>query len=162
MSLDGSSKEHPWTLDEAGELVLQGVLARLTVKRDSGLSTKGHHHPSTHDFWVARGSPTAEQHRQNYLRRLKIDLESLEFRERGKTLASNSQASPRQSVPSVFRRRRRERPIHHPKPAAKPLTHEDLWLDNVRPPVDVAPNYEHKCGICLGIKSHPVRYGVRA
>jgi hypothetical protein len=88
-----------------------------------------------------------------------MDLESLEFCEHGKTLAANSQASPRQSGAIHIRRRRHEQPahvIHHPKPAAKPLTHEDLWLDNVRPPVDVAPNYEHKCGICLGIKSHPV------
>ncbi|KAJ7898799.1 hypothetical protein B0H13DRAFT_1884163 [Mycena leptocephala] len=94
---------------------------------------------------------TEEQHRQNYLRRLKMDLRvssSMSGKDPGRQLTGQPKAV----------RRRREQPTtsHHPKPAAKPLTHEDLWLDNVRPPVDVAPNYEHKCGICLGIKSHPV------
>ncbi|KAJ7238456.1 hypothetical protein C8J57DRAFT_1528766 [Mycena rebaudengoi] len=37
-----------------------------------------------------------------------------------------------------------------------PLTHEDLWVGDGRPPEVVASRDHHKCGICQFVKSHPV------
>lgn len=44
----------------------------------------------------------------------------------------------------------------HRQERKRALTHDDLWLNELRPSVDVSPAPEHKCGICFGIKSHPV------
>ncbi|KAJ7773600.1 hypothetical protein DFH07DRAFT_767558 [Mycena maculata] len=39
-----------------------------------------------------------------------------------------------------------------------PLTTEDLYLDEIRPPPLEEPLDHHICGICLAVKSHPVSY----
>lgn len=40
----------------------------------------------------------------------------------------------------------------------RPLTSEDLYLDDERPPVLAAPKPHHVCGLCADVKSHPVSY----
>ncbi|KAJ6477126.1 hypothetical protein C8R47DRAFT_1140796 [Mycena vitilis] len=39
-----------------------------------------------------------------------------------------------------------------------PLTVEDLYLDDARPPDITYPKLQHICILCLGMKSHPVSY----
>jgi hypothetical protein len=41
-------------------------------------------------------------------------------------------------------------------PHSEPLTAEALYIDDARPPVIATPKPHHVCGICFGIKSHPV------
>ncbi|KAJ7350496.1 hypothetical protein DFH08DRAFT_958163 [Mycena albidolilacea] len=41
---------------------------------------------------------------------------------------------------------------------SEPLTAEALYIDDARPPVIATPKPHHVCGICFGIKSHPVSY----
>lgn len=48
--------------------------------------------------------------------------------------------------------RRGKREVPH-----KPLTEDDLYLDEVRPEEVSFPRILHTCGICLNAKSHPVR-----
>ncbi|KAJ6475022.1 hypothetical protein C8R47DRAFT_1220847 [Mycena vitilis] len=43
-------------------------------------------------------------------------------------------------------------------PRTRPLTDEDLYIDDVRPPVKITERSHYECGICLHIKSHPVYY----
>ncbi|KAJ7863880.1 hypothetical protein B0H13DRAFT_1899409 [Mycena leptocephala] len=102
---------------------------------------------------------TEEQQRQNQLRRAQMDLRSLESLELGKRLARGQKAHARvSSAATHIRRRLRQNPAisgacdQHDGP----LTHEALWLDDARLPLELTPQPEHKCGICLGIKSHPV------
>ncbi|KAF8128076.1 hypothetical protein K438DRAFT_2141409 [Mycena galopus ATCC 62051] len=40
----------------------------------------------------------------------------------------------------------------------QPLTEDDLYNDEARPPVLATPSPHHVCGICLSVKSHPVSY----
>ncbi|KAJ6456318.1 hypothetical protein C8R47DRAFT_1227852 [Mycena vitilis] len=64
-----------------------------------------------------------------------------------------SQATPRWTVPGLKAggtARRKER--------VKPLTKEDLWLDDERPPVLAVPKPHHICRMCHDVKSHPVSY----
>ncbi|KAJ7169175.1 hypothetical protein C8R43DRAFT_1121067 [Mycena crocata] len=41
----------------------------------------------------------------------------------------------------------------------EPLCDTDLYLTNLRPDFQTPKQAHHKCGICLGTKSHPVLYG---
>ncbi|KAJ6518047.1 hypothetical protein C8R47DRAFT_1205128 [Mycena vitilis] len=42
---------------------------------------------------------------------------------------------------------------------ATPLTVDDLYLTDARPPADSNARPEHECSVCFNIKSHPVIYG---
>lgn len=47
---------------------------------------------------------------------------------------------------------------HGGPPRRVALDEDDLYLDDVRPPVVPDFKLHHQCSICLGLKSHPVSY----
>ncbi|KAJ6463766.1 hypothetical protein C8R47DRAFT_1224922 [Mycena vitilis] len=61
---------------------------------------------------------------------------------------ASTQTDPEKRGPSWGRRDFRE----------APLTRDDLWLDEERPPVLAVPKPHHVCGLCRDVKSHPVSY----
>ncbi|KAJ7722085.1 hypothetical protein B0H16DRAFT_1737899 [Mycena metata] len=44
------------------------------------------------------------------------------------------------------------------EPRVRALKHEDLWREGLGPEDMAAKEEHHKCGICKGVKSHPVSY----
>ncbi|KAJ7618257.1 hypothetical protein DFH06DRAFT_1342527 [Mycena polygramma] len=65
--------------------------------------------------------------------------------------AATSGSSKRQEKKKRFR-------VGFRRPRATPLTVNELYLTETRPPADSDPLPHHECSVCFNIKSHPVAY----
>ncbi|KAJ7666198.1 hypothetical protein DFH06DRAFT_1323328 [Mycena polygramma] len=185
-ALDGSSVENRWILDRSGQLRLFGLrptnprtgqdstsvpnVSTVTPVQDSGATiSAASNHRALDGLTVNNASTSAAQAAEASVagpirrstRRGRAIQRGLEeqaaharrlaaeaTRPRGITTSSAGTRVHRCVADTLGTRAERE----------EPLTHDNLYLDDARPPpLEPGPDPAHSCGICLGVNSHPAR-----
>ncbi|KAJ7785192.1 hypothetical protein DFH07DRAFT_948273 [Mycena maculata] len=171
--LKGSSVENPWILDCRGNLVLPGLAWDAKENAPETRRTDmSYRPPSTIKQFPVQvlSAPAApavipaakDTGPSRPLRTTRLARQEVNSR----PLAAASGSHDRRREPHTRRSQLGQRPAGVPSfghggfrvPRDEPLTKEDLYCDDMRPPSLPAPKPHHVCRLCKQVKSHPVSH----
>ncbi|KAJ6449668.1 hypothetical protein C8R45DRAFT_1113799 [Mycena sanguinolenta] len=170
-ALSGSSKENPWCLGEDGQLelknkieaekLLRAIAARRRREREQN-GTPGVLPPILLGA-APIGQGVSRQALGTPLRPLRINSgPSSSIRQDTVRRPGGHRDSTFMALREAARAQVQQVEAQHESggraPRAHALTHDDLYLDEVRPPSDIQPKDYHECPICRGLLSHPASY----